>query len=47
VAVNACTGETMGSVPINKGKLVGVSAVIEVLGIVVGVTLTALLLLFG
>ncbi len=33
VAVNARTGETMGSVPINKLRLLGVSAAVEVLGI--------------
>jgi hypothetical protein len=47
VAVNACTGETMGSVPIHKPKLLAVSALVEVVGIVVGVGLAALLFLFG
>ena len=36
VAVNARTGETMGSVPINKGKLFAVSAVVQVIGMVLG-----------
>ena len=34
VAVNARTGETMGSVPINKTKLFIVSAILEVIGII-------------
>ncbi|MBO4854843.1 TFIIB-type zinc ribbon-containing protein [Candidatus Saccharibacteria bacterium] len=34
VAVNARTGETMGSVPINKTRLMIVSAILEVIGIV-------------
>lgn len=34
VAVNARTGETMGSVPIHKGKLLFVSAIIEIFGII-------------
>src|SRR5699024_3685736 len=34
VAVNARTGETMGSVPLNQPKLWAVSALVEVLGIV-------------
>ena len=34
VAVNARTGETMGSVPINKTRLMIVSAIIEVIGVV-------------
>lgn len=33
VAVNARTGETMGSVPLNQPKLIAVSALVEVLGI--------------
>ncbi len=33
VAVNARTGETMGSVPIHKKKLLTISAIIEVVGI--------------
>jgi hypothetical protein len=34
VAVNGRTGETMGSVPIHKGKLIFVSAIIEIIGII-------------
>lgn len=34
VAVNARTGETMGSVPVNHGKLLRVSAAIEVAGVI-------------
>lgn len=34
VAVNARTGETMGSVPINQPKLLGVAAVVQVVGTV-------------
>ena len=33
VAVNARTGETMGSVPIHKSKLILISAIIEIIGI--------------
>ena len=36
VAVNARTGETMGSVPINKTRLIIVSALLELLGIITG-----------
>ena len=36
VAVNARTGETMGSVPVNKIRLMIVSAIIEVIGAVIG-----------
>ncbi|MBR6168434.1 TFIIB-type zinc ribbon-containing protein [Candidatus Saccharibacteria bacterium] len=36
VAVNARTGETMGSVPINKTRLMIVSTIVEVLGIILG-----------
>ena len=36
VAVNARTGETMGSVPINKTRLMIVSAIVEVIGVVFG-----------
>lgn len=36
VAVNARTGETMGSVPINKTRLMIVSAIVEVIGVVLG-----------
>jgi ribosomal protein S27E len=38
VAVNARTGETMGSVPINKSKLLLFSTIIEIIGIVLGAT---------
>ena len=38
VAVNARTGETMGSVPINKTKLMIISAIVECVGIVLGVS---------
>lgn len=34
VAVNARTGETMGSVPLNQPKLLAVSALVEILGII-------------
>ncbi|MDR2197668.1 MAG: TFIIB-type zinc ribbon-containing protein [Coriobacteriales bacterium] len=44
VAVNGVTGETMGSVPVHKPKLLLVSGLIEVVGIVVGL---ALILLFA
>ena len=36
VAVNARSGETMGSVPINKTRLILVSSIIEIIGIVIG-----------
>lgn len=36
VAVNARTGETMGSVPINRTKLLLIAAIIEAIGIVIG-----------
>jgi transposase-like protein len=45
VACNAVTGETMGSVPLHMPKLLSISAVIEVIGIVLGVGLTVLLVL--
>lgn len=38
VAVNARTGETMGSVPINKTRLRIVSTIIEIIGIFLGVS---------
>ena len=38
VAVNARTGETMGSVPINKTKLRIISTIIEIIGIFLGLT---------
>ena len=37
VAVNARTGETMGSVPINKTRLIVISAIIEVIGAFLGI----------
>ena len=43
VAVNARTGETMGSVPINQGRLLAASAVAQVVGTVAGI----LILLVG
>ena len=36
VAVNARTGKTMGSVPVNQGKLLAVSAAVQVVGMVLG-----------
>lgn len=42
VAVNARTGETMGSVPIHQGKLLLVSGAVQVVGTVVGIVLTVL-----
>ena len=36
VAVNARTGETMGSVPVNKKLLLTISVILEILGIVLG-----------
>ena len=36
VAVNARTGETMGSVPINKTRLLMISAIIEIIGLICG-----------
>ncbi|WP_236685832.1 TFIIB-type zinc ribbon-containing protein [Demequina oxidasica] len=42
VAVNARTGETMGSVPIHQGKLLLVSGGVEVAGIIAAIVLTAL-----
>ena len=36
VAVNARTGETMGSVPINKTRLMFVSAILELIGLIMG-----------
>ncbi len=38
VAVNARTGETSGSVPINKGRLMAVSVLVEIIGIICGWT---------
>ena len=37
VAVNARTSETMGSIPINKAKLLTVTMILEVLGAIIGV----------
>jgi ribosomal protein S27E len=37
VAVNGRSGETMGSVPLNQKKLLAVSAVVEVIGIVLAI----------
>ncbi|MEO7122939.1 MAG: TFIIB-type zinc ribbon-containing protein [Lacisediminihabitans sp.] len=42
VAVNARTGETMGSVPINQRKLLLVSAAVQVVGTIVAIVLTVL-----
>ena len=39
VAVNARTGETMGSVPINFPLLIGISAIIEVICAILGIFL--------
>ena len=36
VAVNARTGETSGSVPVHKSKLMAISVLVEVIGIVLG-----------
>ncbi|MCL2808071.1 MAG: TFIIB-type zinc ribbon-containing protein [Coriobacteriia bacterium] len=47
VAVNACTGAVMGSVPIHKPKLLAISGIIQLVGTVLGVGLAALLLLGG
>jgi hypothetical protein len=40
VAVNARTKETMGSVPINMGRLVFMSAIVEIFGILIGFILS-------
>ncbi len=45
VAVNACTGETMGSIPIHMPKLLAISAIVEAIGIVTGVFLAVMLFL--
>jgi len=42
VAVNARTGETMGSVPIHQSKLLLVSGAVQVVGTVIGVVLLVL-----
>jgi hypothetical protein len=44
VACNAVTGETMGSVPLHMPKLLAVSAIVEVIGIALGLGTVALLL---
>lgn len=41
VAVNARTGETMGSIPLHQSKLLLVSAVVQVVGTVIGLVLVA------
>src|SRR5690625_162661 len=43
VAVNARTGETMGSVPLNQPKLLAVSAAVQVVGTILGVVLAVIL----
>ncbi|MDR0499874.1 MAG: zinc ribbon domain-containing protein [Coriobacteriales bacterium] len=45
VATNAVTGETMGSVPIHMPKLLGVSAIVEIVGCAIGILLAFILLL--
>lgn len=47
VAVNACTGETMGSVPVHLPKLIAVSIAVEIAGIIVGLLLMIVLFLFS
>ena len=47
VAVNACTGETMGSVPIHKPKLVFISVIVEIFGIALAILLFYVLLFTG
>ena len=47
VAVNACTGETMGSVPIHMPKLVITSVIVEIIGIILAVLLIFLLFISG
>ena len=37
VAVNGRTGETMGSVPLNKPKLLTIAAMVEIIGIILGI----------
>lgn len=37
VAVNGRTGETMGSVPVNQPKLLGISAIVQVVGTILGI----------
>lgn len=43
VAVNGRTGETMGSVPLNQGKLLAVSALVEFIGLIVALLIMAVL----
>jgi len=47
VAVNACTGKIMGSVPIHMPKLLAVSGVVQLIGTVLGVGAFLLLALGG
>jgi len=47
VAVNARTKETMGSVPIHMPKLLGVSAIIEVIGIIIWILQLPLFIIEG
>lgn len=42
VAVNGRTGETMGSVPLDQKKLLAVSAVVQVIGIILAILIFAL-----
>ena len=42
VAVNARTGETMGSIPVNTARLLVVSAIVEVIALPIGIALIAL-----
>lgn len=44
IALNARTGETMGSVPINKPLLVGVSVIIEILALIAALFLSIFVL---
>ncbi len=39
VAVNARTGETMGSIPVNKRRLLAVSGIVQVIGTIVGLAI--------
>lgn len=39
VAVNARTGETMGSVPINQPLLIGISVIVEIVSAILGIVL--------
>jgi hypothetical protein len=47
VAVNACTGETMGSVPIHMPKLIATSVIVEIIGAVVGLLLAVALIILS